>query len=65
MLILIALIVVAIMLIISVGWWRKDINAYEVRINQLLLSYWYLDDDNKNLKIEIKRLRKLIKEQKI
>jgi len=65
MLILIALIVVAIMLIISVGWWRKDINAYEDRINKLLLSNWYLDDDNKNLKIEIKRLRKLIKEQKI
>ena len=65
MLILIALIVVAIMLFISVGWWRKDINAYEDRINKLLLSNWYLDDDNKNLKIEIKRLRKLIKEQKI
>ena len=61
----ILLFIVSVVLITVSILWARDKTYYNNRIESLQLKIWYLEEDNKDLKIEIKRLRKLVKEQKI
>lgn len=61
----ITLAIVSIILVVVSILWYFDKVYFNERIEKLLLRAWYLEEDNKDLKIEVKRLRKLVKENKI